>query len=198
MAAGVYHSVALTDDTELVYSWGYSGSGSLGNNMATLSAATPIALTTSGVLSTPATTVKKIAAGAYHTLALTADNRIIAWGGNGNYQLGDGSTNTRTTPVNVTITALSGATITSIICGQNHNYAITDTGAVFAWGSNGTWQYGSNSTSTFTTPKPVYFGGALSGRTVSAYSLGGTHSIALDSTGKISCWGYNLYGWHSS
>ena len=194
VAAGQLHSVALTDDTELVYSWGYSAYGSLGNNMVTLSAATPIALTTSGVLSTPATTVKKIAAGAYHTIALTADNRIIAWGLNGSSQLGDGSTSTRTTPINVNITALGGATIASILSGQNYNYAVTDTGAVFAWGSNGNGQYGSNSVTSFTTAKPIYFGGALFGKTVSAYSLGGNHSIALDSTGKVSTWGYNFYG----
>jgi alpha-tubulin suppressor-like RCC1 family protein len=194
VAAGQLHSVALTDDTELVYSWGYSAYGSLGNNLATLSAATPIALTTSGVLSTPATTVKKIAAGAYHTIALTADNRIIAWGLNGSNQLGDGSTSTRTTPVNVNITALAGAAVASITCGQNFSYAITDTGAVFAWGTNGNGQYGSNSTTSFSTPKPIYFGGSLFGKTVSAYSLGGNHAVALDSAGKVSTWGYNLNG----
>ncbi len=194
VAAGQLHSAALADDTELVYSWGYSAYGSLGNNMTTLSAATPIALTTSGVLSTPATTVKKIAAGAYHTIALTADNRIIAWGYNTSNQLGDGSASTRTTPVNVTMTALAGGTVASITSGQNHNYAITDTGAVFAWGTNSSGQYGSNSTTAFTTPKAVYFGGSLFGKTVSTYSLGGFHSIALDSTGKVSTWGYNLNG----
>ncbi|WP_431922442.1 RCC1 domain-containing protein [Micromonospora wenchangensis] len=45
--------------------------------------------------------IRDIAAGAYHSLALQPDYTVVAWGANGQGQLGDGSNEPRPTPVQV-------------------------------------------------------------------------------------------------
>jgi alpha-tubulin suppressor-like RCC1 family protein len=47
------------------------------------------------------TTVRAISAGSEHSLALTTGSQALAWGGNFDGQLGDGSTVDRSTPVAV-------------------------------------------------------------------------------------------------
>jgi alpha-tubulin suppressor-like RCC1 family protein len=45
--------------------------------------------------------VKAIAAGGWHSLALTESGEVYAWGSNGHGQLGLGDTNNRLTPTEV-------------------------------------------------------------------------------------------------
>ncbi|MER7000912.1 hypothetical protein [Streptomyces sp. NPDC000410] len=52
-----------------------------------------------------------VAAGALHTLALTADGSVAGWGANAIGQLGDGSTNT---PASTTTALPSGSGITHV------------------------------------------------------------------------------------
>jgi YD repeat-containing protein len=47
------------------------------------------------------TGITAIAGGYFHTIALKNDGTVWAWGYNGYGQLGDGTTTTRTTPVQV-------------------------------------------------------------------------------------------------
>jgi alpha-tubulin suppressor-like RCC1 family protein len=51
-------------------------------------------------------TVSVIAGGTSHTLALCTDGTLHAWGLNTNGQLGDGTTTTRSSPVNITANVL--------------------------------------------------------------------------------------------
>ncbi|MYR01852.1 hypothetical protein GTX23_25550, partial [Streptomyces sp. SID6139] len=63
------------------------------------------------------TTVTAVAAGLSHSLALTSDGRVLAWGYNAFGQLGDGTTTERLTPVEAdlpigtTVTALSAGAV---------------------------------------------------------------------------------------
>jgi len=89
-AGGMYHSLALTDDG--VYAWGGNGSGQLGNGTTTDSTM-PVEV----IFPSTVTTVSAIAAGSYHSMAIT-DDGLYTWGDNGG-QLGDGTTKSREKPV---------------------------------------------------------------------------------------------------
>ena len=132
------------------------------------------------------TSFKQVSAGDYHSLGLTNDGAVYAWGDNWAGQLGDGTTTSRTTPT--LVTALSGQTVTALAGGDSHSLAITSTDAVYAWGYSGYGQLGDGTTTSRSTPTLVT---ALSGQTVTAVAAGYAHSLALTSTGAVYAWGNN-------
>jgi alpha-tubulin suppressor-like RCC1 family protein len=163
-----------------VQCWGYNAYGQLGNG-ATTSSATPV--TVAG-LSAPATA---LAAGSYHTCALTGAGAVQCWGYNANGQLGRGNLINSIVPV--TVTGLSGAA-TGLVAGAQHTCALTSTGAMQCWGNNANGQLGDGGTVRSTTPVTVT---GLSG-SATAPAAGSNHSCALTSTGAVQCWGYNASG----
>jgi alpha-tubulin suppressor-like RCC1 family protein len=137
-----------------------------------------------------------LATGYQYSIALDSDGgTIYAWGYNTNGELGDNSTNSRWIPVTVTTSgALSGKTITAVATGNYHTVALDSDGKVYAWGWNSSGQLGDNSTTTSSVPVAVTTSGALSGKTITAITTGVTHTVALDSDGKIYAWGDNDNG----
>jgi alpha-tubulin suppressor-like RCC1 family protein len=131
--------------------------------------------------------VTAIAAGARHSCALTSAGGVKCWGANDGGQLGDGTTSSRSTPVDVS--GLSSG-VTAIAAGQLHSCALTRAGGVKCWGLNDFGQLGDGTTSERLTPVDV---SGLSGG-VTAIATGDTDSCALTSTGGVKCWGRNDYG----
>ena len=153
---------------------------------------TPVAVDTSGVLSGKFITA--ISAYPAGCLALASDGTVYGWGSNGNGQLGDGSTTHRHTPVALDMTGvLSGKTITAIEAGQAGALALASNGRIYAWGYNAYGQLGDGTTTQRTTPVAVSTAGVLSGKTITAISMG-LHSLALSSDGDLYSWGYNASG----
>src|SRR5450756_149320 len=183
IAGGGNHSLALTS-TGQVLAWGDNAYGELGNASITNST-TPVAV------SLPSgTTVTAIAAGYNHSLALTSSGQVLAWGYNGDGELGNGTTTSSSIPVAVSLP--SGTTVTAIAGGGQHSLALTSTGQVLAWGYNGDGELGTgNGTTNSSIPVAVSL---PSGTTVTAIAGGGRHSLALTSTGQVLAWGYNGYG----
>src|SRR5450759_3831659 len=112
-----------------------------------------------------------------------------AWGYNSSGQLGNGTTTNSSTPVQVSLP--SGTTVTAIAGGGAHSLALTSSGQVLAWGSNSSGQLGNGTTTQSSTPVAVRL---PSGSTVTAIAGGGSHSLALTSTGQVLAWGYNYNG----
>jgi alpha-tubulin suppressor-like RCC1 family protein len=130
-----------------------------------------------------------VACGTYsiggHSIAIKTTGTLWAWGGNGSGQLGDGSTTTRTTPVQIG----SDTNWATVACGERHTMAIKTTGTMWAWGRNTNGQLG-DGTSTQQTA-PVQIGSDTNWASVRCGEL---YSIAIKTTGTIWGWGLNNFG----
>ena len=174
VAAGHWHSLALTSTGD-VYAWGLANAN-YGN--------TPTQVTfPSGV------TVTAVAGGNQFDLALTSTGDVYTWGRNNYGQLGDGTTTDRATPGLVSLP--SGATVMTIANGYGHAYALTSTGAVYAWGQGVYGGLGDGGTSNRSTPVQTQF---PAGVTPIAIASGEDHGLAVTSTGEVFAWGKNTFG----
>lgn len=201
LTSGSTFTLAL-DSTGKVFSWGENGFGQLGNggdwdydtggDLMGPFKKTPSAVLTGGALA--GRTVAKIAAGFSHALALDTAGRIYSWGYNYSGALGDGTTEQRWEPVNVSASgALAGKTIVAIAGGSSHSLAVDSAGKVYAWGRNRSGELGNGSGGGWDdrspVPAAVDASGALAGKTITAVSAGCDFSLALDSAGKVYAWG---------
>jgi hypothetical protein len=178
----MYHSLALTD--EGVYAWGGNGSGQLGNGTTTDSTV-PVEV----IFPPTVTTVTAIAAGSYHSMAIT-DDGLYTWGDNGG-QLGDGTYLNRSLPVKVAFPS-TVTTIVAISGGGFHSLAITDDG-LYAWGNNTFGQLGDGTTMGSLRPTKVVFQRKPAPTTVTAIAAGFWHSLAIGDN-SVYGWGYNGNG----
>jgi alpha-tubulin suppressor-like RCC1 family protein len=176
IAAGYRHSCALTSGGG-VTCWGSNAEGELGNgtiNEVAVSGTVDVSGLSSGV--------SAIAAGGFHTCALTSDGGVKCWGDNLYRQLGNGTNADSSTPVDVS--GLSTG-VKAITVGWSHSCALTSSGGVKCWGNN---PFGGLGDGTRTDRNvPVDVSGLASG--ISAIAAGGLHTCALTTSGGVTCWG---------
>ncbi len=202
IAAGYNHSVALRSDGT-VWAWGRNGSGQLGNGTS-INSNIPVQVKAPDGKSF-LDSVVAIAAGGEHTLALMRQivpkiEILFSWGNNKYGQLGDGTWNHSSLPVQVGgKQALSG--ILSIAAGYLHSAAVMDDGTVRTWGDNNHGQLGIGvSGGQRNTPeKVVGLGGKGDLTEIVAVAAGGGHTIVLQRDPKtninsILAWGLNESG----
>lgn len=179
------------------YCWGNNDHGKLGNN-SLVASNVPVAVDMTGVLA--GKTIIDVAAGSESACALTSDNIMACWGWNISGQLGNGgAVSESTVPYAVTMSGLSGATITNIEMSGRNACAITSDGNIACWGGNcssinGTPTCYGTTASNSNVPVLLNIGAtALSGKTISSIGLGGNHSCLVASS-EFYCWGYGNYG----
>ena len=127
------HTLAGLGNDGRVWSWGENGFLQLGDGTSTDSL-TPVLV--NGI-----TDVVAIAAGDFHSLALTSDGTVWAWGGNNRGQLGNPGLVQSATPVQV-----AGLTdVVAIAAGSEHSIALKADGTMWSWGRNDFGQLGDGS-----------------------------------------------------
>ena len=123
-------------------------------------------------------TAPQIAAGSSHSLAITADGTLYAWGDNQFGQLGNGSTVQSSKPMEI------GSNFVVVSAGNAHSLAITSDGTLWAWGSNSYGKLGDGTTTNRTYPTPI-------GNGYLDVAAGYEHSLGLKADGTLWAWGWN-------
>jgi alpha-tubulin suppressor-like RCC1 family protein/phosphodiesterase/alkaline phosphatase D-like protein len=153
----------------------------------------PLPMDMTGVLA--GKTIRAMAAGDEHYLALCTDGTLAAWGTNSAGQLGNNGASSPSVPVGVdTSGVLAGKTIIAIAAGKNHSMALCSDGTLAAWGDNYPGRLGNGSTASSKVPVLVDRSGVLAGKAIIAMAAGETHSLALCSDGTVAAWGDNASG----
>jgi alpha-tubulin suppressor-like RCC1 family protein len=162
--------------------WGGNTSGELGEGSMT-GHPTPVPVVG---LSLP---VVAIAAGANHSLAVTSDGALFAWGHNASGQLGDGTKKDRSEPALV-----SGLhDVRGVAAGDGFSMALQADGSVFAWGNNQSGQLGDGKApEDHATPEVVSGLGAGSG--VVEISAGIGFAMVRKADGSVWEWGNGTSG----
>ena len=136
IAAGQYHSMALSDTGE-VYAWGYNRDHELGLSEDNMDRVLP-----QHVPDLKGKRISHLAAGGYHSLAISEDGLLYTWGLNNYGQLGRVAENFGRVPALASIT--TGVTedkqvgrklkALKVAAGSWHSLAIGENNQVYAWG----------------------------------------------------------------
>src|SRR6476620_6971432 len=135
--------------------------------------------------------ITRLSAAPDHTCALTNEGGVKCWGLNEHGQLGDGTLNTSTTPVDVSGVS-SG--VLEVSAGYSETGSLSTGGGVECWGYNADGQLGDGTTNDSTTPVDVV--GLSSGIVAISTGPGGqgaAHACGVTTGGDVMCWGSN-YG----
>jgi alpha-tubulin suppressor-like RCC1 family protein len=177
VSAGYPHTAAIKTDGTL-WTWGYNGTGQLGDNTRT-NRSSPVQTITFG------TNWKQVSCG-YHTAAIKTDGTLWTWGQNTNGQLGNNTANNTSSPVQ---TVAFGTNWKQVVCGY-HTAAIKTDGTLWLWGRNTSGQLGDNSTTNKSSPvQTIAFG-----TNWKQVSVGRSHTAAIKTDGTLWAWGRNNYG----
>ncbi|KAM9333946.1 RCC1 and BTB domain-containing protein 1 isoform 3-T3 [Symphorus nematophorus] len=178
------HVLLAVDDGQL-FAWGHNGYSQLGNGN-TNQGLSPV-LVTSNLQNKK---VREVACGSHHSMALTQDGEVFAWGYNNCGQVGSGSTANQPYPRKVT-GCLQGKTAVGITCGQTSSMAVINNGEVYGWGYNGNGQLGIGNNGNQLMPCRL---AALQGLCIQQIVSGYGHCLALTDEGLLYAWGSNTYG----
>ncbi len=130
----------------------------------------------------------------------SASGNVVAWGGNGSGELGNGSTTPGKVPVAVSLTPTGGETVSQVSAGSTQSLALLSGGSVLAWGSNSYGELGdggsSGPESCFGEPcstKPASVNFPVGARVLQV-SAGEYEGLAVMSQDTVMAWGLNEVG----
>ncbi|KAJ1484194.1 regulator of chromosome condensation 1/beta-lactamase-inhibitor protein II, partial [Baffinella frigidus] len=128
--------------------------------------------------------VRAIACGDAHSLALTSEGEVYAWGLGAGGRLGLGHYKTVGAPCKVTVT--------DVVAGYYHSLCLAEGGAAYAWGSGDAGQLGTGKASSTCTPAPIQ--APPVGSAWESLAAGEYHSMGVSDTGSLMSWGLNSCG----
>lgn len=181
LTAGSSHTCGVAS-TGVPFCWGFNGQGGVGDS-STINRPTPV-----GVVALPAG-VTHVTAGHNHSCGLAPGGAAYCWGANQYGQLGDGTTNQRTSAV--LVQGASGLTFVQVAAGTDHTCGLVAGGLAYCWGENSLGQLGDGTTTQRSLPTIV---AAPPGVTFTQLTAGDRHTCAVASNSRAYCWGYNQSG----
>ena len=171
VSAGNFHSLAVTTCGQL-WAWGGNVFGNTGLNTDT--GTTPVPTRVGN-----ATNWSSVSAGLFHSIAVTTNGELWAWGANF-FGLTGLDTDTGHTLVP---TRVGNATNwASVSAGGSHSLARTTNGELWGWGFSNNWQPGPNDNVNTFVPTFIASGWA-------SFSAGNSNNIAITTTGQLFRWG---------
>lgn len=213
VAAGGYHSLAMTDSA--IYAWGYNVYGQVGD-VVNNTLPTELKADADGAPLTGLVPVQ-VAAGGLHSMALFDNGDVYAWGSNASGQVGMGlATTFINRPRKVTnipkhtggkiekIAAMGRASLALVVVRDSSNVITAQ--YLYGWGYNGTGELGTGveiGKNTFTPVEVMKIEGVTAASDVIQQIVTGTNHILLRmgprdndvATGtKVMAIGYNDYG----
>ncbi len=136
-----------------------------------------------------------VEAGFNHSLGLTSTGSVYAWGNGTEGQIGNGNHINADNPVFVD--NFAGQGYLQVTAGGYHSVALSNTGAILAWGENTYGQLGNGTTIDSYVPVSPLNPNNLTWENISAGYL---HTLAIQKTGgspnvgALWAWGSNAYG----
>lgn len=181
LATGSNHSCALMAESQVIKCWGQNKNGQLGNGSKIDSGGAAYVEGVDGIR------FNSLTAGDRHTCASTLNGNVWCWGLNTNGQLGDGTTEIRTLPVEVLDIYKE---VSSVSAGDAHTCGLTYAGEIKCWGDNIYGELGDGTTTTRLTP--VLTNG-LGGNAI-YLEAGAAYTCAILADNTVQCWGLNQSG----
>jgi len=164
-----------------LFNWGRNDSGQLGRNDIS-SRSSPVQTIAYGM------DWKQVKGGFAFSMAIKDNGTLWAWGNNYSGQLGDGTTDDKSSPIQIG----SDNNWFSVSCGDNHTAAIKTDGTLWIWGSNYNYQLGTNNGYNVWESSPVQT--SIGGNDWVSVSCAYNHTVALKSNGTMWTWGNGYSG----
>jgi alpha-tubulin suppressor-like RCC1 family protein len=160
------------------YVWGENGGAALNDSSVNRSSPTQVGALTNWaqVFASPGST---------SFIAITTEGRLYSSGGNASGRVGDGTTITSSSPVQIgALTNWAQADAADVV-----SVAIKTDGTLWAWGYNGTGQIGDNTVVSKSSPVQI---GALTNW--AQVSTGNNPVAAIKTDGTLWAWGRGVFG----
>jgi alpha-tubulin suppressor-like RCC1 family protein len=183
ISIGQYGCIAL-DSFGNLWFWGNNTYGQLGKGSGSNICYYPSLIPLNGLFN-----IKSILIEQYGCLALDGNGNVWFWGNNINAQSGSG---TNSSSSYLTITQISGlSNITQISTGAYGCLALNSSGNVYFWGNNFTGQFGdaNGNTNSYLAVTQI---SSLSN--IKQVVIQTNACLALNTSGTVYFWGYDLYG----
>jgi alpha-tubulin suppressor-like RCC1 family protein len=181
LTTGTNHA-CIIQDNGTIKCWGYNRNGQLGNGSRDDATSAKALEGVTGI------DFVDVSAGDRHSCAVTSTGGAMCWGLNVYGQLGDGTIELKTTPVDVI--GLDQAAL-ELELGDDHSCVIVEDSSLRCWGSNVNGQLGDGTT--YDEWHPVATIGL--GGSVAALSAGSQQTCAqLEGSMAVQCWGDNQSG----
>jgi alpha-tubulin suppressor-like RCC1 family protein len=131
--------------------------------------------------------IEAFAFGDRHSLLLTKEGEVYAWGDNNYGQLGQGHAQELKKPTKVE-GSWFGMKVRAIACGSYFSMAATEDGSVYVWGDNDCGQLGVGDTDNRFEPVKINIQNA------EKIAGGCQHAVAITFSGELFVWGCNYQG----